>query len=95
MVKPHILPGARLSSIALHLSIEGQAWEGLTAEREVSRCYLPDEWPGIRKAIADLCQWDDCRRGTVHPFYGRLQHNLSNEHGHRQRLARELTWLES
>lgn len=94
MAKPHILPGARLSSIALHLSIEGEAWGGFTAEREVSRRYLPGEWPGLRKAIADLCDWPDCQPGTVRPFYGQLQHNLNNEHGHQQHLSRELPRLE-
>ena len=93
-MKPHILPGAKLSSIALFLWIEGRTWEGFMAEKEVSRVYSVGTWPGLKQAIADLCEWGDCEQSTVRPFYGQLKHTLSNGHGHFQCLYRELPQLE-
>lgn len=86
----HILPGAKLSSIILFIDMEGEAWGGFIAERSVSRSYSPDKWPGLQKAIADLCNWGDCEPNSVKPFYGQIQWNLSNSHGHSQHLVREL-----
>lgn len=89
-MKPGILPGAALSSVTLHLSIEGETWEGLKAEKEISRSFAPEAWPGLKQAVADLSEWGDCRPDTVVPFYGQLRHTLTNEHGHFQYLSREV-----
>ena len=86
----NVIANARLSWVRLHLDMEGEAWQGFTAEREASRLYTPSEWPGMRKAVADLCDWGDCRPGTVRPFYGQLHLHLRNEHGHEQTIVKEI-----
>lgn len=85
-----LIPEPLLSSITLHLSVQGEAWGGFMAERDSMATYAPKDWPGLRKAIADLCGWDDCIRDTVRPYYGQLHWHLTNKHGHSQTLVKEL-----
>lgn len=83
-----------LSSITLHVYMEGETWRGFTAEREVgdvyfppgkgryAACTMPNVWPSLKVAVAQLCaDWDDVQRETVRPFYVQLRWNLRAEDG--------------
>ena len=95
MKRENIISDPRLSSVALFLDIEGEAWGGFTAEKETIEYYTLSDWPGLKTAIKNQCQWGDCIQETVKPYYGQLHIVLSNQWGAMQTIVKELRLGES
>lgn len=85
-----LIESPRLQTITLHVFMTGEAWGGFIAERDSMARYAPSQWPGLKTAIARLCDWPDCIRDTVRPSAACLEYEFANDHGHRQTIVREL-----